>query len=343
MTVDPPAASVVFAGLRETGKTTFLVALWHTVLNNQVPGALSLERFYEGDREYINARYAEWLEYEAVKRTLVDHSTPILMTLRDHDRGAILQLGIPDLSGETFKAQFEDRRATAGFASAIRGATGIAIFINPDRVSDPTKIRDAWGALDEEDEGDEAGDPSEQEPAPETAPDGITKGESAERPPETAEAAEEIERAGRAEDESEAAGQPRSRQRKEPREFESALCCTQVKYVDLLQQFVEYGAPMPLRCAVIISAIDTLDGTPFEDRPEEFLRVRMSLLDQFLRTRRDLFHARIYGVSAQGGKYDAASVESLARLGPRRIRVCSGGARGSDISRPVRWLAFGEE
>jgi hypothetical protein len=126
-------------------------------------------------------------------------------------------------------------------------------------------------------------------------------------------------------------------------DFKAEMCCTQVKYVDLLQQLVEHGVSTPLRCAVIVSAMDRLDGTPFENRPEDFIRARMSLFDQFLHARKDLFEARIYGVSAQGGEYDAASVESLAKLGADRIRLSVSGKRDNDITRPLRWLAFGEE
>jgi hypothetical protein len=320
--------SIVFAGFRETGKTTFLVALWHTIVKNEVPGALTLENFYEGDREYINSRHAEWLSYEPVKRTLVDLSTPIKMTLRDAKRDRLLQLGIPDLSGETFKVQFEERHASKTFAQAVNGAVGFGIFINPIRVEDPTRIREAWDALDGEPEETDAPDgASMSEPAPD-GPPAVPKDDVA-----------GSENGGRKEVSSDISGVP---SKKAP-DFKAEMCCTQVKYVDLLQQLVEHGVSTPLRCAVIVSAMDRLDGTPFENRPEDFIRARMSLFDQFLHARKDLFEARIYGVSAQGGEYDAASVESLAKLGADRIRLSVSGKRDNDITRPLRWLAFGEE
>lgn len=309
MSSDHPL-SVVFAGFKATGKTTFLVSLWHTVLSPDVPGALFLEKVYEGDRDYINKRHSEWLAYEEVKRTQVDYDTPIRMTLRDRELDKLLQLGIPDLSGETFKIQFEERRASPTLVAAIRSAAGLAIFINPKEVKDPTKIRDALDAVDEE-EGSSA-EPG-QEP---------TATEQGQEP----------------------APRPMSEHSREPADdFNASLCCTQVKYVDLLQQLVEHGPTRPLRCAIIVSAMDTLDDTEFKDRPEHFIRINLSLLDQYLRANRTLFDARVYGVSAQGGKYDAATIETLARLGAHRIRVCSEGRRDHNISRPVRWLAFGVE
>ena len=310
-------ASVVLAGFRETGKTTFLVALWHTVLNNEVSGALKLETLYEGDRDYITKRHSEWLAYEPVMRTNVDHDTPIRMTLREATRDRVLQLGIPDLSGETFKVQFEERRTTATLAEAVRTATGVALFINPTSVKDPTRIRDVWDAL-----GDD-GRQQVQNPTP---------------------ALENHHVSARDESASGARGDANAEKGSGlGGDFTASLCCTQVKYVDLLQQLLEHDSVVPLRCAVIVSAMDTMDGTEFEDRPEEFLRRRMSLLDQYLRARTDLLSVRIFGVSAQGGNYDPASVETLARLGSQRIRVCVDGHRDNDISKPVRWLAFGDE
>lgn len=288
------SAAILLAGFRETGKTTFLVALWHTVANEAIDGALVLDKFYEGDRDYIVARHSEWLSYEPVMRTLVDQDAPIRMTLREPATGRILQLGIPDLSGETFRVQFEERRANQTLVAAVRSATGVAIFINPTKVDDPSRIRDVWDALGQcAQEGESAtGAQNEKQSAP---------------------------------------------------EFTPSACCTQVKYVDLLQQLVAHEPRVPIRCSIIVSAMDALDGTEFEDQPERFLSKRMSLLDQFLRTRTDLITARVYGISAQGGDYLTSDVESLAKLGTRRIRVSTRGERRYDITLPLRWLAFGDE
>lgn len=326
---DERPTSVVLAGFRETGKTTFLVALWHTVISSEVAGALTLEKIYEGDRDYITQRHNEWLAYEPVKRTTVDHDTPILMTLRDASRGRLLQLGIPDLSGETFKIQFEERRASPILVEAIRGAAGVALFINPKEVVDPIRIREVWDAI--EDGTPTSGARHERQERKITGPPARADGAGA-GVTEQAEAAEPLK----------TESQP-SGGRNPADDFTASRCCSQVKYVDLLQQIIEHGPGTPLRCAVVVSAMDTLDGTEFQDRPDLFVSKRLSMVDQYLRTNRDLFDSKIYGVSAQGGQYDTATIETLAKLGSQRIRVCGSGKRDNDISRPVRWLAFGEE
>lgn len=56
-------------GLPQTGKTTFLAALWHVVKNlHEVPGALSLKKL-QGDQEHLNRICDNWLEFKQVART----------------------------------------------------------------------------------------------------------------------------------------------------------------------------------------------------------------------------------------------------------------------------------
>lgn len=346
MTSDEPA-TVVFAGYGATGKTTFLAALWHSVLDEDASGTLKLEKIFEGDRDYINRRQEEWLKYNEVRRTRVDHDQPIQLSLRDRQSGRLFQLGIPDLSGETFRVQFEERRASSVLIDALTHAAGIALFVNPKKVEDPTCIRDAWDAIDDSsDDVEVAAETSGAGPA--SAEDSIDRA-SHEEQTTPMDIAGSSSGSGEllADSTQDSAGTPDvlpgDTAATGAGEFNPALCCTQVKYVDLLQQLSQHIHNAPVRCAVIVSAMDALDGTEFQDKPELFVRRRMSMLDQFLLARRDLFESRIYGVSAQGGDYSPSSIEALAQLGSERIRICIAGSRSTDITRPVRWLAFGDE
>lgn len=76
---------------------------------------------------------------------------------------------------------------------------------------------------------------------------------------------------------------------------------TQVQLVELLQVIAsrEYFQP-PFRLAVVLSAFDIVgEGIT----PKEFITSQLPLLDQFLASNSALFNTRIYGVSAQGGRY----------------------------------------
>jgi stage III sporulation protein SpoIIIAA len=53
------ASNQLIIGLPETGKTTFLAALWHVVTSEEVNESLRLERLH-GDSKYLNEISAKW-------------------------------------------------------------------------------------------------------------------------------------------------------------------------------------------------------------------------------------------------------------------------------------------
>lgn len=288
------------AGFPATGKTTFLAALWHTVIAGEIDSALELQTLYEGDREYLNDRAQEWNEFRHVKRTLKDHPDPILMTLKRRSDGAVLKINVPDISGETFRLQFEDRWCTRAFDERARNVSALLLFVHAGKVKDPTKISAVNAAIEAWDDQDDA----------------------------------DIRQARPAENEASKPALP---------EFTIQRCCTQSKCVDLLQLLFERISTRPIRIAVVLSAFDELDATPFKDKPRAFAEERLSLLKQFLDASESV-EWTVYGMSAQGGRYqDSGVVEKLAAKGSQRVRVSGDGGLDNDITRPLRWLAFGSE
>ena len=65
-----PYCKQLLIGLPETGKTTFLAALWQVVESDEVPGALRLEKLH-GDREHLNKIRADWLCCSPMGRTII--------------------------------------------------------------------------------------------------------------------------------------------------------------------------------------------------------------------------------------------------------------------------------
>jgi hypothetical protein len=113
----------------------------------------------------------------------------------------------------------------------------------------------------------------------------------------------------------------------------------QVKLVDLLQLVIDTGQMRkPLPVAVMISAWDVVEHFRAPNRrPQEFLRTEWSLVDQYLTANPELFHFRIFGVSARGGD-DAAQAE-LTRLPPHeRVWLKDGAEVSKDLTRPLRFL-----
>lgn len=136
----------------------------------------------------------------------------------------------------------------------------------------------------------------------------------------------------------------------EPVRWEAKLAPTQVQLVDLLQHLMR--APLdrgPRRLAVMIGAWDQVEGEGLT--PVDFQAAKLPLLDQYLKSGRDGWTFRTYGLSAQGGEFDEndenkASVKARAdadRLRDldvlsTRIRLLSDGFESHDLTEPLEWL-----
>jgi hypothetical protein len=132
------------------------------------------------------------------------------------------------------------------------------------------------------------------------------------------------------------------------RAWDARKAPTQAKLVDLLQFLADArdpGRPSPL--ALVVSAWDIAERQPAPDgtraaTAEAWVRAHMPLLWQYVTANPEVFRARWYGVSAQGG--DLGAPEELSRLQDfeltsERIRVLEDtGEESHDPTRPLRWL-----
>jgi hypothetical protein len=114
---------------------------------------------------------------------------------------------------------------------------------------------------------------------------------------------------------------------------------TQVQLVEVLQfmmQLEHFQAPF--RLAIAISAWDLV--APSKVSPGDWITQQLPLLNQFLASNRDKFEVAFYGVSAQGGKYDAADMTALQNKVPAtRIEIVGQDVKNAhDITEPLLWL-----
>ena len=112
---------------------------------------------------------------------------------------------------------------------------------------------------------------------------------------------------------------------------------SQVLLVEILQFYVNNPHLYRIeRVGVVISAWDLV--MKHEQSPDEYLETRLPLLHQYIKANRDLFLAKSFGISAQGGDYN--NVEQLrTKVRPiERIIVADGGSNPHDITAPVKWL-----
>ncbi len=140
-------------GLPKTGKTTFLAALWHVVDSGVVPDSMKVTELH-GNREYLNEIRGDWLSCQELSRTLIGSEEFVSMRLAESNSGTVIELTIPDLSGEVFSQQWERRQWTAQYSQIIRESTGALLFVHPEKVIEPLRI-DQADALVAEIEGED--------------------------------------------------------------------------------------------------------------------------------------------------------------------------------------------
>ena len=133
-------------GLPESGKTTFLAALWHVVESGEVPGSLVISEVH-GMRDYLNRIRAAWLSCEELDRTKLTDEKLVSFRLRRRDFGEAVELTLPDLSGESFRLQWDHRQWTRQFEALAAETAGALLFVHPRTIVEPARLGPAVDAL----------------------------------------------------------------------------------------------------------------------------------------------------------------------------------------------------
>ncbi|BBO88033.1 hypothetical protein [Desulfosarcina ovata] len=352
MEVDQERSRLFMFGLPETGKTTFLAALWHVVESPEIDGVWKLDELFEGSRDYIEKRRQEWISYKEMKRTKVDGNA-IRMKLKGRD-GSFAQFEMPDLSGETFRQQFVERDLREGLAELYRKATGALLFINPNKVQDPfsipsveTVIGESWDDEDGEDDWDEDDDEKESE-VEDTAAVAIDVTDEDDSSSEEVTGPDSPEDSVKPEGETapvDATPDSETSFVDEPSQFNISKCCTSVKVAELLQ-FLHSVRGTPIRLAVVVAALDELDGTPFENQPVKYIEKHFALVRQYLRANPHVFVTRVFGLSAQGTSYQRKdqlkALQNMANASDRIRLVHEDGSKTNDLTQILDWLCEAE-
>lgn len=91
----------LIAGLPNTGKTTYIAALWYVIRHAKGGEALRASDELPNDVAYLNEITKCWLEYSSMDRSNVDIPNNIVLNLIKGDEE--LKLAIPDFKGETIR------------------------------------------------------------------------------------------------------------------------------------------------------------------------------------------------------------------------------------------------
>ena len=144
----------LLVGLPDTGKTSFLAALWYMVNQSSFDCGLTLHRL-EGDNQYLNQIRDAWLHYKPVPRNRADSEKIVSMWLKNRETSQLTRLTFPDLSGEAFRSQWTRRELATTYDKSLREAAGGMLFVHPENVIKPIRI-DTVNAVIEEIGGDDS-------------------------------------------------------------------------------------------------------------------------------------------------------------------------------------------
>ena len=314
--------SLVLIGLPHSGKSTFIGALWHVVESGELDGSLTITSLPK-DREYLNYLRMSWFRCESPERNKVEVAKEILLDVTYGEDNEPTALYFPDVSGEMYKLQFENRQLTSEYVESLEYAKGMILFINPDYLKKPDLISDAnklisdEGAINENSVVEIDGKSSSEENEEIASGDEVKGNESDDK---------NIDQ--KSEDAS--------------KQWKHEDAPTQVIITDLLQM-ISMHLKHPIKIALVISAWDVImdshDDKYRKLKPREWISKELPLLAQYLVSNDDSFISEVYGISAQGSDYDA-DLSKLFDMDKQsdRIRVQVGEAMSNDICKPIVWL-----
>ncbi|WP_201451851.1 TRAFAC clade GTPase domain-containing protein [Rhodovarius lipocyclicus] len=132
--------SVIIIGLPESGKTTFLAALWHLITDRDVETKLRFHTLKDGDATHLNEIAARWRDAKIQDRTAVGGSRLVSMNLKDAQNSPV-RVTFPDVPGEAYRRMWEDRDCEPEIRDVLR-AEGVLLFIHSDAIAPPRWVVD---------------------------------------------------------------------------------------------------------------------------------------------------------------------------------------------------------
>jgi hypothetical protein len=140
---------VLIVGVPSSGKSTFIAALRHLFLANQVQTDLELTALAD-DEAHLNRLEKEWLLCKPMERTKPATEAWVEFSVRNRVSGAEATLVVPDLRGEAFEMPACSGQCLHELHEALLGCAGILLFTNADNPDDDLLIDDVSDILDAE-------------------------------------------------------------------------------------------------------------------------------------------------------------------------------------------------
>ncbi|HEX8101198.1 MAG TPA: hypothetical protein VF533_01165 [Solirubrobacteraceae bacterium] len=138
--------TLLLAGLPESGKTTYLAALFHLLRTQTTNVAeLSMPNLPE-DRDYLMEAESTWLRFQPLTRTVA--AAPGAATIPLVRDGRDIQLSLPDVRGEDYEHLWEYGSVSEQLRDVAGAAQGVMLFVRADHVVAPSFIEQTPQEID---------------------------------------------------------------------------------------------------------------------------------------------------------------------------------------------------
>ena len=126
-------------GLPETGKTTYIAALWHILDKGGDDTEVFLKELPE-NREYLNQIRDTWLELKNQERTKESQIKKIELKIGLKGKSDSISLRFPDVSGEVFNSQWEYRIVKQDYVDLMKDVENVILFVHSTQIKKPILI-----------------------------------------------------------------------------------------------------------------------------------------------------------------------------------------------------------
>lgn len=309
---------LVIAGMPESGKSTFIAALRHLLVSQDVPTALIAARLSDAEK-HLNRLEKEWIACEKVERTKQTVEEWVSLFVRREIDSTEAEIVMPDFSGEAFRRPAATGHCSAAVAAMLLDIDGMLLFTNADRGADDVRIEPFAELL----AGDSAIPDNNPMPLDEVTSDAVSRPDGMVAHGGAPTAGDALRQDGRTSE-----GIVSFNPQNMPEE---------PLLVEMLQILNRPPrAPKERMIAVIVSAWDAVEESDLT--PEDWLKHNRPMVWQYLHSNTALWKARVYGVSAQGGRLPEEKAALQGKVPGQRVQIIGHEAQPHDLTAPIDWL-----
>lgn len=130
--------NIFIAGFPSAGKTTFLASLFHVLDEKRKHGKGYYIELSE-DITYINKVRNQWAEVNELERTRTQTVEELFFKIKK-DQTSVLELSVPDFSGELFRDILRERKIEKGLEDRVKSSDIVLFFVHPENIKGPGRL-----------------------------------------------------------------------------------------------------------------------------------------------------------------------------------------------------------